>query len=153
MHKTIISDTSCLLVFHEIGEMLLLQKMYGKITITSAVQREFEYPLPSWIVVCDPPEENVRLVRERFKLDPGEVTAIALALSLPHSTLIIDEAAGRQAARELGIRITGTLGILLKAKKQGYVVAIRPLIQKLQSVGFRMGETLINDILKESGEN
>ena len=153
MRETIISDTSSLLAFHEIGEMPLLQRMYTTITTTSTVQREFEYPLPPWIFVREPLEEDVRCVQERFKLDPGEVTAIALALSLPGSTLIIDEAAGRRAARELGIRMTGTLGILLKAKNQGIIPAVRPLLQKLQAANFRMSETLITAILTEAGEN
>ena len=72
--------------------------------------------------------------------------------SLPKSTLIIDEAAGRQAAKALGVRITGTLGILLKAKKQGQVTAIRPLIRKLESINFRMSETLIADVLVQTDE-
>jgi predicted nucleic acid-binding protein len=153
MRETIISDTSSLLAFHEIGEMAILQKMYTNVTTTPTVRREFEYPLPTWIIVREPLEEYVRCVQERFKLDSGEVTAIALALSLPESTLIIDEAAGRRAARELGIQMTGTLGILLKAKKRGVIPAVRPLIRKLQAINFRMNETLIAAILTEAGEN
>ena len=153
MRETIISDTSSLLAFYEIGEMSVLQKMYSRIATTSAVQREFEYPLPTWIVVREPLEEHVHNVRQRYKLDSGEITAIALALSIPASTLIIDEAAGRRVAQELGIQVTGTLGILLKAKKQGIIPAVRPLIRKLQAVNFRMGEPLITAILTEAGEN
>jgi len=51
MRETIISDTSCLLAFYEIGEMSLLQRMYGTIVTTAMVQQEFEHPLPPWIVV------------------------------------------------------------------------------------------------------
>ena len=153
MRETIISDTSSLLAFYEIGEMSILQKMYSKIVTTSAVQSEFEYALPTWIIVREPLEEHVQSVRQRFKLDLGEVTAIALALSLPEATLIIDEAAGRRAAQELGIQVTGTLGILLKAKKRGIIPAVRPLIRKLQAVNFRMSEPLITAILAEAGEN
>jgi predicted nucleic acid-binding protein len=153
MRETIISDTSCLLAFYDIGEMPLLHKMYGEIVTTSTVQREFGHPLPPWIVVREPSEEFVRSVRMQFTLDPGEITAIALALSIPESTLIIDEVAGRRAASQLGIRMTGTLGILLKAKKQGVISSIRPLIQKLRSVKFWMSESLIREILIEADEN
>ena len=153
MRETIISDTSSLLAFYEIGEMSVLQRMYSRIATTSAVQREFEYPLPTWIIVREPLEEHVQNVRQRYKLDSGEITAIALALSIPESTLIIDEAAGRRVAQELGIQITGTPGILLKAKKQGIVPVVRPLIRKLQAVNFRMSEPLITAILTEAGEN
>jgi predicted nucleic acid-binding protein len=152
MDKVIISDTSTLLAFYEIGEMSILQRRYGKIVTTPTVQREFQYPLPSWVEVSEPTEENVRYVQERFKLDLGETTAIALALSHSKSTLIIDEMAGRRAAQELGIEVTGTLGILLKAKKQGIISAIRPLIQKLQNNNFRMSETLIAEVLIEANE-
>ena len=151
--KVIISDTSTLLAFYEIGEMSILRERYGKIVTTPTVQREFQYPLPSWIDVSEPTEENVRHVQEQFKLDSGEITAIALALSHPKSTLIIDEMAGRRAAQALGIEVTGTLGILLKAKEQGIVSTIRPLIQKLQDNNFRMSETLIAEVLIEAGEN
>jgi len=149
----IISDTSCLLAFYEIGEMSILQRVCGKIITTSAVQREFELLLPSWIVVCDPPEESIRYIQERFKLDPGETTAIALALSHPDSMLIIDEVAGRRVAKELGIQITGTLGILLEAKRRGIVSTMHPLIRKLQASNFRMSKTLIAAILTEAEEN
>ena len=153
LSEIIISDTSTLLALYEIGEISVLQRMFGKIVTTSTVQREFEYPLPSWIVVRDPPTEEVRRVQEQFKLDLGETTAIALALSLPESTLLIDETAGRHAAKKLGIQITGTLGILLIAKEQGIVSTIRPLIQKLQDNNFRMSETLIAEVLTDAGEN
>jgi predicted nucleic acid-binding protein len=152
MRETIISDTSSLLAFHEIGELSILQRMYGEITTTSAVQREYEYPFPAWIVVREPLAEYVQCVQQRFKLDPGEVTAIALALTLPKSVLVIDEAAGRRAAHELGIQITGTLGILLKAKKRGIIAAVRPLIRKLQAINFRISEPLITAILTEADE-
>ena len=154
LDEVIISDTSTLLALYEIGEISVLRRLFGKIVTTSTVQKEFQYPLPSWIDICEPTEENVRHIQERFKLDSGETTAIALALSIPEPRLlIIDEIAGRRAAQELGIEITGTLGILLRAKKQGAVSAMRPLIQKLQDNNFRMSETLIAEVLIEAGED
>jgi len=51
MHDRIIADTSCLILFHKIGELDLLRKVYGSVTTTPEVAQEFQEELPEWILI------------------------------------------------------------------------------------------------------
>jgi predicted nucleic acid-binding protein len=100
------------------------------------------------------PVSNVQSIKilRAAGLDLGESEAIALADSLPNTLLLMDERKGRQIALSMGIRITGTLGILLQAKKLGVVVQIRPLLDGLLSANIRMSESLYRSILEQADE-
>jgi len=54
-------------------------------------------------------------------LDPGEAEAIALALELSADLILLDERDGRSAAERAGLRVTGVLGVLLRAKNNGQI--------------------------------
>jgi len=89
----------------------------------------------------------MKLERER-KLDPGEANAIVLALELKATQLLIDERLGRMEAKRQGLRITGILGVLLAAKRQGLVVAVRPILDQLMGeANFRISDRLYNETL------
>lgn len=115
MRKIIVSDTSCLIIFYKVGQLELLQKVFGSILITEAVSKEFKRPIPDWIAI-ENPQTNLHVGLSGF-LDEGEATSISLAKENRGSLLIIDESKGRKVAKELGIAITGSLGILVMAKK------------------------------------
>ena len=66
--------------------------------------------------------------------------------------LIIDEQKGRKLARQLGLTITGTLGVLVQAKLNGYIPMLSPLLDKIKQTDFRLSEQLIQEVLKEVGE-
>jgi len=85
-------------------------------------------------------------------LDLGESEAIVLADTLADALLLIDERKGRQIARNMGIRITGTLGILLQAKKLGLIKNIKPLLDRLITENIRISESLYSSILEQAGE-
>lgn len=53
--------------------------------------------------------------------DPGERAAIALAKKHEADLLLIDDQAGRAEARRLGLRLTGTLGVLWVAAEKGHI--------------------------------
>ena len=103
-------------------------------------------PLPDWITIQNPANKANLLVLE-IVLDKGEASAIALAME--HSWCLLQ---GRKMAKQLGITITGTLGLLAEAKTKGYVPLVKPLLEKIKQTNFRLNEHLENAILKKVGE-
>lgn len=87
MHKTIISDTSCLILLDKIGELEILHKLFGNIITTSEVAAEFGQPLPSWFEIKDPSDKNYQSIIEA-SVDKGEASAIALAIESDDCLLI-----------------------------------------------------------------
>jgi predicted nucleic acid-binding protein len=151
MPKAIIADTSCIILLDKIGELNLLHKLFGTIITTADVAKEFGPPLPEWVDIIEPHDKNYQSIIENT-LDRGEASAIALALELPDSLLIIDELKGRKFAIQLGIKITGTIGIIVEAKNAGIINAVKPLITKIKKTNFRISEELEKQILDKAGE-
>jgi predicted nucleic acid-binding protein len=150
MPSVIVSDTSCLILFNNIGELELLKKLFGTIHVSETVLKEFNQPVPAWFVVVKPKTDMHRGLSSY--LDPGEATAIALAAEHKHSLLIIDEVKGRRVAKELEISVTGSLGVLVAAKKKGHIKAVRPIIEKIRKTNFRVSEDLIKRVLEKADE-
>lgn len=151
MQKIIVADTSCLILYYKIGEIELLRKLFGNILITETVAKEFNSPIPPWIHIKNPVSNLQRVLQE--KLDPGEATSISLAAELEESLLIIDESKGRKMARTLGLTITGSLGILVAAKKRGIITHVKPILEKITQTNFRITEELIIKILHQTQED
>ena len=86
-------------------------------------------------------------------LDRGEAEVIALAQELNADLIIIDERLARRHAKRLNLTLTGTLGVLLKAKENNLTPSIAPLIQTLQNNGIRLGDAVVAEVLRLAGEN
>ena len=149
--RIIIADTSALIALSNIDELTILKDLYGTVLVTPQVSDEFGEGLPDWII-----EEDVSDLQKaellRLDLDLGEASAIALALEKPDSTLIIDEHKGRNIAKRMGVKITGILGVMVKGKRQGVIPAVKPLIMKLEEVGFRISQKLKDQVLELAGK-
>jgi len=151
MPNVIVSDTSCLILFYKIGELDLLKKVFGKLHITETVLKELNQKVPVWIEVVEPTTDLQKGLSSY--LDKGEATSIALSSEHEKSLLIIDEIKGRKAAKEMGINVTGSLGVFVAAKKKGHIRAVKPLIEKIQKTNFRISEELIERVLKKVNES
>ena len=151
MHKAIISDTSCLILLDKIGELEILNKLFGTIITTPEVAIEFGQPLPSWVEIQQPSDKNYQSIIEA-SVDKGEASAIALAIELDDCLLIIDDLKGRRFANQIGLTIIGTIGVIVDAKLAGIINSVKPVLTKIKSTNFRITEQLEVIILKRSGE-
>lgn len=151
MHKIIISDTSCLIVLSNIGELELLKKVYGNTFTTTDVAEEFGEDLPSWIEIRQVKDFDKQRLLE-IHLDKGESSAMALALETENSTVILDDYKARQIADKLGIIYTGTIGVIVKAKIKGIIPAVRPILEKMKEVNFHISPELEKMVLLQADE-
>lgn len=87
-----------------------------------------------------------------LQIDKGESSAIALALEIPESTLILDDFKARKIADKLGLTYTGTLGVIIKAKLKGIVPSIRPIINKMKQTDFRLSDEIELHALRQAKE-
>ncbi len=160
---TTVSNTSPISNLAKVGRLNLVQQLYGTILIPTAVHEELldERAVQAVIVAVQAatwlgiqPVQNQQLVSElRNRVNLGEAEAIALAAEVNATRLLIDERLGRQAAAELGLSITGVLGILLAAKRQGLIAEAKPVIDDLViQAGFRVSSQLYADVLNAVGE-
>ena len=87
-----------------------------------------------------------------MQIDKGESSAIALALETPDCTVILDDYKARKVAERLGINVTGTIGVIIKAKLRGIIPSIKPLIEKIKQTDFRLSPEIELLALKEAQE-
>jgi predicted nucleic acid-binding protein len=151
MPGIIVSDTSCLILLDKLGRIGLLKSLFQNLSVTQIVADEFEKELPEFIKIENPKDIKYQKILESF-LDPGEASAIALALEKEECLLIIDELKGRREARQLELKYTGTLGILITAKEKGLIKSVSKVIQEIRDTDFRIDEKLINEVKKRCGE-
>jgi predicted nucleic acid-binding protein len=147
----VITDTSCLIALTKTGALDLLRLMYREIVVTDEIRDEFGEPLPDWIEIRSVRDRNYQQLLE-LTLDKGESSAIALALELENVLLIIDDLKARKEAKRLGLSMTGTLGVLYAAKQKGLIPALKPYLDALQSVDFRVAPHILEELLSLSGE-
>jgi predicted nucleic acid-binding protein len=137
----VISDARCLILFTNIGRLDILNSLFGQIWITSEVQTEYGFELPDFVLVRDPADSEI-YDSLRQQLDAGEASSIALASQNPGSKLVIDEKKGRRIAAEMGLDVTGTVGVLLEASEKGLIQSNPELVALLVNEGFRLSPRL-----------
>lgn len=151
MPDIIIADTTCFIILSKINELDILKKLYGSVYTTVDIASEFNEPLPEWVVVRPIIDLQKKQIIE-LQVDLGEASAIALALETPKSVIILDDWKARIFAEKLGLKITGTIGIIVKAKLNGIIPSIIPLLTKIKQTNFRLSATIIATALKDAGE-
>lgn len=144
-----------------IGRSELLRDIYGEIVIPKAVHREvlakhddaarLLSSNPSWVYVESAPEpDEASLMRAR--LHAGEVEAIMLARSTDADLIILDDNAAKKVAKHLGLGVTGTLGALVRAKREGFLKSVVPALADLESNSFYMSDRIRDLVLTRAGE-
>jgi len=151
MPNVIISDTSCLVLLNKIEELNLLHRLYGTVSITKEVATEYGKALPEWIQLKSSSDEAYKKIL-RASVDEGEASAIALALENSDALLILDDLKARKYAEKLGLKIIGTIGVLIDAKRSGYLSSIKPSLKKIRHTNFRLTVELEKLALQKAGE-
>lgn len=157
----VICNTSPLQYLHQIGHLELLPRLVARVVVPTAVAEELaegrrrglDLPTPEnlpWVDLRDPVVKKLtRLVPD---LGHGETSVLLMALESTDAVVILDDALARRYAEVLGLRLTGTLGVLLDAKRRGLVAAVKPLIDDLQQLGFRLSDRTRKAILRLAAE-
>jgi len=159
--RMVITNTTPIIALALIGQLDLLRHLYGEVIIPPAVKAEVLAGGPGSIGVAELQEANwIRTLPMQdprradllSDLDRGEAEVIALAQELNAELVILDERLARRHAKRLGLTLTGTLGVLLKAKERGLVPVVGSLIDQLQRGGIRLDDALVVEVLRLAGE-
>jgi uncharacterized protein len=158
----VVSDTSPLRALAHLSLLVLLQELFDEVFVPPAVDVELRNPPKSLpcVDVRDLAYVRIQSPRDRIKvaeflqvLDPGESEALALALEVGVSAVLIDEVAGRTMAKRLGLLPVGVLGLLVRAKQRGLLPEVRPLLDRLKmDLGFFISDPLRAEVLRLARE-
>ncbi|MFC1751391.1 DUF3368 domain-containing protein [Pseudomonadota bacterium] len=162
--RIVVSDTTAITYLAQIKAIDLLKRLFTNIFIPQAVYDELtdhgdhiagaiEVQRLPWIKVKHVKSYDEYTSKFHIELDPGESQAIGLALDIGADLLIIDEVDGRQVAKTQGLNIAGMLGIFIKVKEEGIILAVRPYLNKLRRTNFRLSPVLYNKVLEQAGES
>lgn len=151
----VVSNTTPIISLLKIDKLIVLKNLYGEIFIPHEVFNELEagknkeyytdLSKIAWIKVVKIKDE--KSLSYFLDLDKGEAETIILATELGADLTILDETLGRYHAKHAKLKITGTLGILLKAKKSGYITELKPLLYELMDKGIWLSKNLIEKTL------
>lgn len=154
----VVSDTGPINYLVLIGQVELLHHLYGKILLPPAVHAELTQPrtppevavwvrnLPNWVEVRTP-----KTTLPNLSVDPGEREAISLALEVNASLVLMDDRLGRTEARQQGLDVIGTLGILDAAASRG-LVDLSKALHSLRETNFRGSPVLFDEMLRRHSQ-
>ena len=156
----VISNTTPILSLLKINKLHLLRKLYSTVTIPLAVFNEIENGHKkayykdlskfNWIIIKK--IENPDSMERFIELDDGEAEVLILANELNADLVLMDELIGRKYAKHFKFKLTGTIGILLKAKEKGLIKSVKDLLTELTEKGTWLSPKLVSMALKLSNE-
>jgi len=154
--RVIVSDTSPIRYLVLIGSINVVERLYTRVLIPEAVHVELQQPhtpevvrtwitsAPNWVEVMPPPHPET--ISVSAALGDGERQAIALALHCKADLLLIDDRSGAREARRLGLSVTGTLGILVRASEAG-LLDLPAALRRLQQTNFRINPKIVRELI------
>lgn len=158
----VVSDTSPIRALTHLGRLDLLHELYDEVLVPPAVASELQHPRATLAALdiqhlsfirIQAPADRALVNSLAVELDAGESEAIALAIEVRADGILMDEKAGRRAARQRGLIVTGVLGVLVAGKREGCIDAVAPLLDKLQrELGFFISPSLRAETLRQAGE-
>ncbi len=163
---TVIADTGPIIALAKIGKLRLLASLFGNpICIPGWVYRELmarvgdegdeiDTGLSDYIQVVDPTLDFSKLLNEHIRhLGKGERTSLLLAhQNMPESLLIMDDKAGRKSAKALAIPITGSVGVIIMAKRKNLIGSVGDCLITMRQYGYWLSDSIILEAKKKAGE-
>ena len=160
MRKVIVNSTP-LIVLGNIGNLDILRELYEEINIPKAVLEEITNKNDNaklnllqnlnWIKVLEVEDKRNRKMYQS-KLHDGEVEVMMLANEISADLLIIHDNAAKKTAKFLGFVVTGTLGVILKAKAEKVINEVRPILNKMLKKGFYVSPKVLEMVLRMAKE-
>ena len=161
----IVCNTGPLIALAKLNSMDLLKELgFQRVLIPACIRKELlgkigpesntiEVALDEFIEVEKLGATEQPVEAAASALDEGEKEVILLGASTKDRViLLLDDQAGRRVARTLGIPVVGTAGLLLSAKKQGFIEAVSPLLISLREQGYWLSDALLAEVRRLSGE-
>ena len=154
----VIVNTSPLVALDRIDLLDILPKLFGNVIRPQSVVNELNAGQKiyggsdtlynaEWIQTVDDPPEMIL----RKELGDGETAVIALAVKTEADLVILDDLAARSVAAELGLKITGTIGLLLAAHRKGILPDLKKAVDALKLSGFRLSDAVTASIIESIG--
>ncbi|MFN6518796.1 MAG: DUF3368 domain-containing protein [Nostoc sp. CreGUA01] len=161
-NQIVINTSPLIALVAAMGDLKILESLYTDVLVPFEVHEEIliggatglavsEFESAFWLQKQSYPLNISPFLSN--SLDLGEASVIQLALNKNISTVCIDEAVGRRIARLSGLSVTGSIGILLRAKREGYPLSIKTAIQKMLDRNIRLSQSVIDFAVKEAGES
>ena len=143
------------------GSLAPLEGLYEELLVPQEVAEEIEAGGPhgfgvaeiaaaAWLRRWPAPVNPSPLLRN--SLDKGEAAVIQLALDEGIGTICIDETVGRRLARLCGLQVTGSIGVLLRAKRAGRIGSLRQTMEQMRAHSIWLSDAVVAFALRESGE-
>lgn len=159
--RIVINTSPLLALIAGLEDLSFLETLYQEVLVPYEVGQEIlrggqfgfgvtEFQQATFFKKLDLPLKIAPLLLN--SLDLGEASVIQLALDRDISTVCIDEAMGRRIARLSNLQVTGSIGILLRAQREGYQFLMGDAIARMVQRGIRLSDTVIQIALRESGE-
>lgn len=160
--QKVVSNSSPIIHLAKIGKLSLLREYFNTIMVPKSVfkecvaegkdRKEVEaIKKAEWIRVVEVQDKKlVKLLQS--SLDDGESEAIVLSLESGADLILLDDSDAREKARIYGLTVTGTLGVLLRAKKDRKISSLKENIIKLRESGFWVGDFVQERLLEASGD-
>lgn len=159
----VVSDSSPLILYAKSGLLNLLLGTFGEVWIPPAVYREIAVVgagrpgadvvgTAPWVIEMAAPHFLPAEVGTA-RLGAGEVDAIALAWQLrPDIAVLLDDAGGRRLANRLGLRVFGSAGVLIEAKRLGLLAEVGTALTRLMDAELYLSAADRAEILAAAGE-
>jgi predicted nucleic acid-binding protein len=158
----VICNTSPIQYLHQLDLLYILPALAEEMIVPPAVLDELsagisvgvnlpELSSLDWVTIQRPVSSAaLPLVTD---LGPGETEVLMLALESPEAVAVLDDALARRVALSLNLQTTGTLGLLIDAKSGGFIPSVKPFLDRLQALRFRLSIPTRSAVLKMAGED